>query len=62
MFPTELKIGDKVCLSETDVRVVSGRKDWLPLCLNETLVTFIGGTTERFCNFKNLVVVRSKQN
>lgn len=59
-LPTQLQVGDKVYLSENDVRVVSGREPWLPECLAETKVKFKDGTWERFCNNKNLVVIERK--
>lgn len=59
-LPTQLDIGDKVCLSESCAKEVKARQPAMPECLAETEVTFEDGTKERYCNHKNLVVVPKK--
>lgn len=58
--PQQLIAEDEVVLPDGR-KIVVATAPMLPECLAETVVRFRDGSTERFCNFKQLLVIRGEK-
>lgn len=53
-----LRRGHRVVIPDSPtIKIVESVRDVIPTCIAETFITYTDGTTDQFCNFKNIVVV-----
>lgn len=55
----DLRKGHRVIQHDNTIKIVVDVKDVIPTCLAESFITYHDGTTEQFCNMKNITVQSS---